>query len=484
MIVRLESGSFLSAPGEKKGNVLEKQAMLVYTGKFQSMDGEVEIKDLDLDKLSSNHNSILKKAARLASGEPNPKVYPPIQLDHSKSARDTVGRLIGDLTVGEHELSDGTKVKALLGTVRVLGAENVEKVEDGRWAHLSIGADLKKHLVSELTITPFPAAAEASLLSKGDTEMGYKEMQEKMGKYAKARKHLTEQKKMSEEDADKHLESAKDEEVKKMAEEHDEHEKKMASKLAEEKDDKEKKDKDEKMSRMTAAQENLKKMMTDFRSETTALQLKAKEATISVRLSRLTSAGKLTPAERKKINLTELAGQNEATVNAVIESYEKREPVIIPGQFGGTKAADPAQVAADMKRMSKENLELETLANMPMLKAQLTANNDPRITKLAGGPDKDAGPSEAGYAAKHDRHMSSDKELEKDYETLSQLMDEGKHEEAKAHCKKMKEKMKKMASPAEEHMASEAEEQMSALAKQFASMQTKFEKIQELVSQS
>src|SRR5271157_5024170 len=105
------------------------------------------------------HNSILKKATRLASGEPHPRVYPPIQLDHSKSARDTVGRLVGDLTMGEYELADGKKVQALKGKVRVLGKENVERVEDGRWAHLSIGADLKKHELSELSITPFPAAS-------------------------------------------------------------------------------------------------------------------------------------------------------------------------------------------------------------------------------------------------------------------------------------------------------------------------------------
>ncbi len=83
---------------------LDKPAMLVYTGSFESMDGPVEIKDEDIEKLASNHNTLLAKLSRLASGDVHPKHNPPIQLDHSTSARDTVGRLVGNLTVGEHTI--------------------------------------------------------------------------------------------------------------------------------------------------------------------------------------------------------------------------------------------------------------------------------------------------------------------------------------------------------------------------------------------
>lgn len=159
-----------SLEGEGKSNEaktsLDKQAMLVYAGKFESMDGPVEIKDEDIEKLAANHNTILSKLSRLATGDVPLRHSPPLQLDHSTSARDTVGRLVGELSIGEHTDSDGKKIKALFGTARILGKENIERVEDGRWTNLSGGFDLENHKVTELTITPFPAAADASLLSK------------------------------------------------------------------------------------------------------------------------------------------------------------------------------------------------------------------------------------------------------------------------------------------------------------------------------
>jgi hypothetical protein len=173
MYVKLQSGMFEGLTTDSKleeGQMparLEKRCLLVYPGVFQSMDGEVEITDEKLQKLASNHNSTLKSLARMAEGAGLPmKACPPIQLDHSTSAKDTVGRLIGDLEVAPHTLDDGSQVSALFGRALILGKDNVEKVMDGRWTHLSIGADLEEGKLSELTITPFPAAAQASLLSK------------------------------------------------------------------------------------------------------------------------------------------------------------------------------------------------------------------------------------------------------------------------------------------------------------------------------
>lgn len=170
--VRLEAIGHLAEPealpeGQSIPDRLEKEALLVYSGQFESMDGPVEITDEHIEMLAGNHNSALGKLKRLATGEVPMKAYPPIQLDHSTSAMMTVGRLVGELTVGEQEV-DGVMCKALMGKVRVLGAENVAKVMDGRWTHLSIGADLESGKINELTITPFPAAANASLLKKGD----------------------------------------------------------------------------------------------------------------------------------------------------------------------------------------------------------------------------------------------------------------------------------------------------------------------------
>lgn len=169
MYIRLLSGSFDQEEGKTQADQssLEKKALLVYTGKFNSMDGEVDITDKHIKKFVEIHNA---STANLSEGEKSLKHYPPIQLDHSTSAKDTVGRLVGPLVEGEHVMSDGKKVKALYGTAKILGKENVEKVNDGRWTHLSIGADLETGKINELTITPFPAAPNASLL-KGKTNL-------------------------------------------------------------------------------------------------------------------------------------------------------------------------------------------------------------------------------------------------------------------------------------------------------------------------
>lgn len=170
-LIRLLSGSLESEAAEGDSETqIDRKAMLVYAGAFDSMDGPVEITDEHIDLLAKTHNSTLSKIKRMASGDVPAKFYPPIQLDHSTSATMTVGRLRGDLHVGAHPTADGDK-KALFGTVRFLGKENVERVKDGRWTHLSIGADLDSGKLNELSVTPFPAAPDASLLAAKKAEV-------------------------------------------------------------------------------------------------------------------------------------------------------------------------------------------------------------------------------------------------------------------------------------------------------------------------
>lgn len=179
MLVRLKESGSIDALEKKEGdseNMIERRAMLVYAGTFQSMDGEVVVSKSHIKNLVKNHNSFLGKFKRLASGLAAMKNYPPIQLDHSTSARDTIGRLVGDLEVEDYEDEDGKKMPAVFGNVRILGRENVERVNDGRWTHLSIGADFDKGSVSELTVTPFPAAKNASMLKAGTSKQGFKRL--------------------------------------------------------------------------------------------------------------------------------------------------------------------------------------------------------------------------------------------------------------------------------------------------------------------
>ena len=174
-IVHLQSGLFEQAsenePSSSVPTNLTRRALLVYEGEFESMDGVVNVGRDELTTLATNHNGHIESASRLAEGKESMKDYPPVQLDHSTSAKDTVGRLIGKLELGEYKTKDGREVMAAYGNVKILGEENVVKVMDGRWTHLSVGVDFEKGKFSELTITPFPAAPEASLLKK-DIKLG------------------------------------------------------------------------------------------------------------------------------------------------------------------------------------------------------------------------------------------------------------------------------------------------------------------------
>lgn len=171
---RLQSGFFQGSEGQNPEPTAEvpskltKRAILCYEGEFESMDGPVSVSKDALTRLATNHNSKIETLSKLSESEAknSMKEFPPLQLDHSTSAKDTVGRMTGKLELGPYVCADGTECLGLYGDVTVLGKENVEKVLDGRWTHLSVGVDFEKGYFSELTITPFPAAPEASMLSK------------------------------------------------------------------------------------------------------------------------------------------------------------------------------------------------------------------------------------------------------------------------------------------------------------------------------
>ena len=95
----------------------------------------------------------------------DPQDPPPIQLDHSLSARDTQG-YVRALRM------DGDKLRALL---EFRGQEAESKVADGLWRKLSAGIYLKpKRRLKEVSVTPFPAVSgpePARVLTEGDPAM-------------------------------------------------------------------------------------------------------------------------------------------------------------------------------------------------------------------------------------------------------------------------------------------------------------------------
>jgi hypothetical protein len=332
-----------------------KRAMLCYAGKFASVDGDVEITADHLAHIVERHNGKierLKESIRMSD-------YPPVQLDHSTSARDTVGRLMGPLELGEH---DGNV--ALFGHVKILGADNWERVLDGRWTHLSIGADLESGELMELTITPFPAARNAILLTSKGANMVIKETDEEM------------KKRLAKEEEDKAKLSAdgdEDDKTKlgdeKITIEHDadgdgklpsdklasEEEEDKAKLSAEEEDEEKKKEEDEK------SKTELSAAITSMKKKTDAVRLALRKTNLAARFTRLRAQAKVTPAELKKIDFVKLAAANDVTIEAVVQSYENREPVIRTGQLGTIKAMSAAELS---KKTQLTQLEQECRANM------------------------------------------------------------------------------------------------------------------------
>lgn len=456
--MKLFSIGHFSGAGAQLADHIDRDAMLVYCGQFDSADGPVEIKPEHVEKLASVHNEGIKHLSEGADA----KNFPPIQLDHSTSARDTVGRLIGPLSVGDFEGK-----KALFGKVRILGKENVEKVADGRWTHLSIGADLDSGKLNELTITPFPAAPNAAMLHKfsrktvhtgeflgvkyevvedaptdkaGDGDKRacyyvsplnakfddiptaeaaikkYIERKNASGKPTslsgqkgdsamdkeKLKKHLMEHHKMSEKDADEKLSNLSAEDEKKYGDE-------MSAAKDPDKDDKSEKE-------MTAAKAKLTELRGKIKTSLGTVQLAKRRMSVQTRLSRMVSLAKMTPAEVKKVDVEDLVKQTDEALNAFFKGYELRENVIHVGMAGTQKAASVVEL---QKQRDRESLEAETRANMSSV---------PKKTRMSNaelcGDRQESEMSEGEYPVQeHMKHL----------EHVHSLMTGGQHEEAMKH---------------------------------------------------
>ena len=352
MLIKM-SGEIASIANNTAQN--EKRAVLVYAGTFNSMDGEVTITPVHIEVLCRNHNEKLEKLG----GEAKLSDYPPVQVDHSTSAHDTVGRLIGEVDIGVYQGQ-----VALFGTVRILGQENWEKVADGRWTHLSIGADLEAGIIQEITVTPFPAAQGACFLSKKGVQ--------RMGKKKLASESETDETKEHEEKETKEEGDSKEEaklsadsdadDVAKLSADNDEDEKK---KLAEKEEKEKEKDEEE--------TKNLKAKLSAFSAKSSNIRLALKTANVKTRFARLRSQAKVTPAELKKMDFAKLCASNDATIDAVLATYESREPVIFVGQYGSIKASNASEVAKQVRLSAQEEETRARFTSIPKKSTKLSS---------------------------------------------------------------------------------------------------------------
>lgn len=601
----------------------KREVLLCYEGEFESMDGPVVVTEEKLERIAQNYNAILARAKEVSKDGTIPdKFATPLQLDHSDSAKETVGRNYDDLKLAPYKKLDGSIVTGLYSYTTFIGKDNVENGSNGIWSNVSIGADFENGIFQELTITPFPAAAEASLLSKtakrktnistinnGDGIMGKKEiclkymMDKKEMSKEKAEEEYTkmedgkidemcnkmkklmedtegaEKKKLAagdvskmsaedkekvkkmaaaidEEDDKKKLAAKEDEDKKKLAAEEDEEKKKLAAKKEEDdkklaagdvtkmseedkgafkkmmsfmsklmggddEDDKKKlaagdvskmsSEEKEEVKKMAAAidkeddegkklaagnmkKKYMKKLMDDmdedkakdkmskmsdeeiekavkkheedqsdvkkmaagpragvrlskadsdkitklkgkFEGTITSTRLSVKKASIVHRLSSLRSQAKITPAEIKKLSVSDLAGKSKETIDEVFKTYEQRQPVINADVFGSTKAMDFSQLSSEVKASRLVKEEETHLDNMPSLKrmkenANKQKGDTTKITKLSGVAHMDR-LADAVNNSDIPLNAITDKEIDEVQNNFDKMVNEGKLDEAK-----------------------------------------------------
>lgn len=118
---------------------LKKRARLFYVGEHKGR----KYSNGDLEKIAKNF-------------KPDDSI--PVQLDHSSSARDTVGK------VRSVEYKDGE----LFGELEFLGKDSVDSVRLGKWDKVSVGLKIDDEAMSlqEVSVTPFPALKNAKVFSQ------------------------------------------------------------------------------------------------------------------------------------------------------------------------------------------------------------------------------------------------------------------------------------------------------------------------------
>ena len=122
-----------------KSESLKKRARIFYTGKHKGREYSVN----DLEKIVKNFNV---------------EDEVPIQLDHSTSARDTIGKV-------REVVREGNE---LFSQLEFLGKEVVDNVRLGKWNKVSVGLKIKhpEMKLQEVSVTPFPALENARVFSQ------------------------------------------------------------------------------------------------------------------------------------------------------------------------------------------------------------------------------------------------------------------------------------------------------------------------------
>jgi hypothetical protein len=397
-LIKLKSPSGkLSAGGSAESGVdkIVRPALLVHSGPdgspivFQSADGEIEFDDARIQDIVKNHNAEMEALVGQYGGEDKMPIgaWPPILDQHEDDSSYRIsGRLAGMLRYEKQDVPGvGANCSCVCGDITFLGKEIVERVQDGRIYHLSIGIKEESNTLGEVSTVIEPAAAGARVLNKGAKAAALPKGEKKMAKNLKAAK---------------------------------------AKRLA----------------RMKEIADGMSTLSAGLTATSSKVKLAAKKAAVTARLSSLMKAGKLTPAEFKKMSIAKLAAMPDEAMNTVVETFEAREPQVTPGQRGTSDAVPFTDLAKGMKKKQVKNLKSETIKDLK----KLTGGK----IRLKGGDDEmeddqDESRAEMAVGEGKDEHAvpgeeADGKEIKAHLEEMGKHLENGDIEQAKmCHMKCM-----------------------------------------------
>lgn len=387
-----------AAPAAKSGEspiVLDKRAICVHAGLFQSQDGEIGFDKARIQRMIDRNNAYINQLKREYAGAVPVGAYPPVYEDHTDNTRSTVGRLMGPFTYEERNIPKvGTQVPCMVAEcVRFLGAENCERAADGRMFHVSIGVDEESNdLLTELSVVPEPAAPGAMLLSKGAPVKKF-EIEEKDGMFLVK--------------TDKGYIGSESYKTRELAQEAGEQYAKSCAELEEGEGEKAKAkkmnlSKEKKMAANKETFANIKRLAGEFKTAKTTLvkasgDLKhlAKKTKVEGELRKLVRMKKMTPAEFRLAKVDELARLDDSAVGHVLDAYRNRVNVIEAGQSGTTDALEAGKMAEEI---GIKRLKSETKKELKRLGAKFKAGDKEEADEKKLGKDEDE---------KEDKKMSS-----------------------------------------------------------------------------
>ncbi len=312
---RLKGPSGQIADENKKagdaGDKVVRHAILVHAGPngepvvFESGDGEIEFDDARIQRIVENHNQKINSLAAQYGGLDKMPIgaFPPILDQHETDSADRIiGRLASLLKFEKRNVPGvGENVACAMADITFMGADTVQKVNDGRLYHLSIGINEETDTLGETSTVIEPAAPGAMLLSgKRDTT--------KKGNVMKDKKRL----------------------------------KAHAARLA----------------KITAIQTELTGLTKKTVGTKALVTLAGRQREITHRLKNLMAEFKLSPAAYKTLDLTKLAKMDDDQLETVLKAFEAN-PKIETSQRGTTDAVEFAEIGAKLEARQMKRLKAE-----------------------------------------------------------------------------------------------------------------------------